>query len=192
MKTKILALALVAAAPFAASADVSYQYIDLSYQLGGSVDAGGPSIDTDGFTLTGAFPINDNWFVQFDYSSLATDPDVGNFDGYTLSGGWHGETFFATLGYEAADYAGLDDSGYNVDFGARAMVSDSFELNGHVGMSDVGDVGTTTNYGFGAVWMFGDSMGVSFNYDIRNVSDFATVIDIDTDTYGFGFRMNFN
>ena len=193
MKTKMLALALVAAAPFAASADVSYKYVDINYQVGGEFDFGFGTADTDGYGLTGAFPINDNWFVQFDYNSYGTDPDIGDADGYTLSGGWHGEMFFVTLGYQSADYFGVDDAGYNVDLGARGMMGDNIELNGHVGMPDLGDFGTSTNYGIGAVWFFGDNMGVSFNYDMSSISDFAAVpgLDIDGTTYGLGFRMNF-
>lgn len=194
MKTKYLAIAFAALLPFAASADdVSYNYFDISYQFGGEQDFGFATVDTDGFALIGSFAVDDNWFVKFNYASLGTDPDIGDGGGYTLAGGWHGETFFATLGWQNGEMLGGDDSGYNIDFGARSMVSDGFELNGHVGISDLGDFGSTVNYGFGAVWMFSGDMGVSFNYDIANVSDFAAVpgFDVDTSTYGLGFRMNF-
>lgn len=182
MKTKFLALALVAAAPFAASADdVSYSYADLSYQIG-TIDP----FDTDGFRLALSFDLSDNWFAAFDYQSLGTDPDIGSVDSYALYGGWKNDMFFAKLGYASADYAGFDDSGYALDFGARGMVSDGFELNGHVGYQDLGNLDTFTIVGVGAVWYFGDNMGVSFNYDNYS-SDFA-----DSDQYGVGFRFNFN
>jgi len=194
MKTKFLAIALVALAPFAASADdISYNYFDISYQIGGDIDPGFGTIDTDGFALTGSFEFSDSWFAQFDYSSLSTDPDIGDDTGYTLSVGWHNEMFFASIGWQNADIGGVDDSGFNLDGGFRTMVGDGFEFNGHIGYSDLGDVGSGLGYGIGAVYMFGDNMGVSFNYDMASFSDFAAIpgFDVDTTTYGLGFRMTF-
>lgn len=198
MKTKFLALALVAFAPFAVMADVSYNYIDFNYQFSGTAEDNlGGSSDTDGFGLRGSYGFNESWYVRFDYASLATDPDAGDIDDLALSVGWHNELFFAQFGYVSGDYIGLDDSGFGFDVGVRTMVSDGFELNAHLGMGDYGDIGTSTNYGLGAVWMFNDSMGVSFNYDLRSISDFAEPLigpglDVDFDTMGLGFRMNFN
>jgi hypothetical protein len=182
MKTKFLALALVAAAPFAASADVSYSYVDLSYQMG-SADPGG--VDFDGFQLEVSGAFSDNWFVAFEYGDYTFDP-TGDFSDMALFLGWNNDMFFAKLGYEDADIVGFSDSGYALDFGARGMVSDGFELNGHVGYSDLGDLDTFTNYGIGAVWFFGDNMGLSFNYDIRSGDG------VDFDSMGVGFRFNFN
>lgn len=183
MKTKILAIAFAAIAPFAASADEpSYSYADLSYQLG-SIDPGGA--DIDGFRLGFSYGFNDNWFFKFDYSDYSIDP-TGDLSDYSIAGGWHNEMFYALLGYEQAESGPADDSGYMVDFGLRSMVSDGVELNGHVGYSDLGTFETFTKYGVGAVWMFGDNMGVSFNYDMWS-GDFN-----DVDSYGVGFRFNFN
>lgn len=194
MNTKILALALVAAAPFAASADeASYRYLDVSYQFGGSIDAG-PSIDTDGFALEASFPIGDNWHVAFDYSDLGTDPSAIDISDWALKAGWHNDVFFANVGLESAEFdfcavllppCTIDDSGYNVDFGVRAMTSDTFELNGHVGYSDLGDLDTYTNYGVGAVFLFSESLGLSFNYEMRAGDG------IDLSSYGLGLRWNF-
>jgi len=193
MKTKFLAIAFASLLPFAASADVSYNNIDLSYQFGGKIDFGFGSADTDGLSFKGQYAINDSWFAEFDYYSLGTDPDIDSVDGYSLLAGWHGEMFFVKGGYENAGATGGDDAGFNIDFGLRTMMSEAMELNAHLGMSDVGDFGTTTNYGVGAVYMFNDNMGVSFNYDLRSVSDFAATpgFDIDTTSYGLGFRYNF-
>jgi len=185
MKTKFLALAMVAAAPFAASADVSYSYADFSYQSG-SAEAGPFSADFDGFMLKASGEFSDNWFVQFDYGSFSFDGG-GDLDDMALFLGWKNDMFFAKIGFEDADAgAGASDSGYALDFGARGMMSDGFELNGHIGYSDLGTFDTFTNYGFGAVWYFGDNMGVSFNYDMRSGDN------VDIDHFGVGFRYNFN
>jgi len=183
MKTKILALAFVALAPFAASADPdNYSYADVSYQLG-TID---PVFDTDGFRVQLSKSFSDNWFASFDYQTMGTDPDVGSIDTYAFYAGWHNDMLFAKLGYASADYAGFDDSGYALDFGARGNVGDNIELNGHVGYQDLGNLDTFTIYGIGAVWMFGDNMGVSFNYDIT-----STDIGADADQYGVGVRFEF-
>jgi len=181
MKTKFLALALVALAPFAVMADVSYKYIDFSYQTG-SVD---PASDFDGFRFMASVPINDSWYVKFDYTDVSFDP-TGSLSDYTLALGWHNDLLFANFGYESADGGGGAESGYALDFGARSMVGENFELNGHIGYADLGNFDTFMRYGFGGVWMFGDNMGVSFNYDIWSADTGG-----DLDTMGVGFRFNF-
>lgn len=194
MKTRILALAFALALPLAASADVSYSYLDAGYQFGGDVDIGIGAVDTDGFALKGSYAVNDTVFVQFDYSALGTDPSGIDFTDWALSIGWHGEMAYAKFGVasEEVDVCGLftppctiDDTGYAIDFGLRAMVTDALELNGHVGYSDLGDLDTYTNYGVGAVFMVGESMGISFNYDLRSGDG------IDFTSYGIGARFNF-
>ena len=181
MKTKILAIAFAALAPFAAFADdVSYTYADFSYQTG-SVD---PQ-DFDGFRLATSFAVNESWYVAFDYTNLAFDP-TGDLNDYALSAGWHNEMFFAEVGYESVDVSGFNDSGFALDFGLRSMVSETFELNAHLGYSDLGSVDTFMKYGFGGVWMFGDNMGVSFNYDLWSADSGG-----DLDSLGVGFRYNF-
>lgn len=195
MKSKLLALAFVALAPFAAQADVSYSFFEVNYQFSGTMDV--PlccSFDTDGYGIKGSFAVNDNWYVQFDYMDIGTDPDIGSTSDYALSAGWHNELFFIRLGYESAEEPfGVSGSGYVFDAGLRGMVGENFELNAHVGMSDLGDFGSSTNMGVGAFWMFGDNMGVTFNYDLRSVSDFAATpgLDADYDTMGLGFRFTF-
>lgn len=185
MKTKILAIAFVALAPFAASADdLSYNYAEVGYQFGGDVNVG-PSLSTDGFDLRASFAVDDAWFVSFDYFSLSGDFGIDPKD-YTLSAGYHGEMFYGKVGYEKLEIFGFSDSGYSLEGGARGMISDGFELNGHIGYADLGNWDTWTSYGFGAVYSFGDNMGVTFNYDLRS----ATGIDVTT--YGLGFRMTFN
>lgn len=182
MKTKIFAIALVALAPFAASADdASYKYFDLSYQMG-SADPGGS--DFDGFQIKASGEFSDNWFVDFSYGDYAFDP-TGDFSDMALFVGWKNDIFFAKIGFEDAEAFAVSDSGYALDFGVRSMMSESFELNGHIGYSDLGSFDTFTNYGFGGVWFFGENMGISFNYDMRAGDT------VDIDAMGVGFRYNF-
>lgn len=195
MKSKLLALSFVVLAPLAALADgASYSYVDLNAQLGGSADGGFFNVDNEGFGAKGSLGLGDNLFLELDLQSLQTDPDVGDLDSNAFFIGLHGDTFFGKVGFEQADFGGVDDSGYTADVGMRMMATESFELNLHFGMSDLGDVGSTTNYGVGAVLMFNPTMGVSVNYDMRAISDFGGVggFDIDLTTYGVGFRLSFD
>lgn len=194
MKTKLLALMFVTLAPLAAQASASYSYLDLNAQLGGNGESGIFNVDTEGFGAKGSLGLGDHLFVELDIQSLQTDPDVGDLDSNALFVGLHGDTFFVKVGIESADFGGADDSGYTADVGLRMMPGESFEVNLHYGMSDLGDVGTSTNYGVGAVLMFNPTMGISINYDMRAISDFAGVggFDVDLTTYGVGFRLSFD
>ena len=194
MKKFLMIVALVAAP--AALAEPSYNYFDVSYQAGGEMDfctvfLPPCTIDADGFALKGSFVVNDSWFVEFDYNAVGTDPTGIDVTDYALLAGWHNEMFFAKFGYASGEvdligFGTFDDSGLTFDVGLRNMVTDTFELNAHVGYSDLGDFDTFTNFGFGGVFMFTDSMGLSFNYDIRAGDD------VDFTTYGLGLRVTFD
>lgn len=196
MNKKYLALALVAFTPFAASAaTASYQFVDLSYQVGGDIDVGIGSIDTDGYILKAAMPLGESLFLGLDYSRLNTDPSGVEFTDYVLALGLHGETFYAKFGYESAEFQAcgavlppcvLEGNGYNLDLGMRSMMSERIEFNAHLGQSDLGDLGTMQVYGAGAVFLFTEHAGLSLNYDIRSNDN------VDFVTYGLGFRMSFD
>lgn len=196
MKTKMLALLFVALAPFAVLADgASYRYIDANYQFGGEIDGGFGAIDTDGFGLKASLAMGENMFIALDYLTLSTDPSGIELTDWAVAVGLHGETFYAKVGLENGEIdvcaiflppCTTDDSGYNIDFGMRTMVTEAFELNAHVGHSDLGDLDTFTNYGLGAVLMFSGAAGVSFNYDLRAGDGF------DITTMGLGLRINFD
>lgn len=196
MKTKLLALLFITLAPFAAWADgAAYGYIDLNYQVGGEIDSPLGSIDADGYGLKAALPLGDNLFIAFDYLTLGTDPSGLDLTDWAVSLGLHGDTFYAMLGLQTVEIdictlvappCVFDDDGYKLELGMRSMVTEAFELNAHVGQSDIGDLDTFNSYGVGAVLMFSASAGVSFNYDIRSGDDF------DITNYGVGLRINFN
>ncbi len=194
MKTKMFVLLFAALTPLAVLADASYSYIDLNAQIGGNGDGGFFTVDTEGFGAKGSLGLGDSLFIEVNLLSLQTDPDIGDADSSALFIGLHGESFFAKVGVESVDYAGADDSGFTADVGLRMMPGENFELNLHYGMSDLGDVGTATNYGLGAVLMFNPTMGVSINYDMRSVADFGGIggLDVDLTTYGVGFRLSFD
>ena len=201
MQTKILALALAVAAPCAAVADdVRYKYLDIGYQIGGEVEYGFGTSKTDGYALAAAFEVSDDWFIKFDYSSLATDPSIDDIDRHSLALGWHGELFYASLAWKGMEAAGTDGSGYGLELGLRSMVTESLELHGYFSTNDLGDAGKQIAYGGSAVWYFNRSapdahrVGLTFNYDLANVADFAGTpgFDVDSTSYGLGLRVDFD
>jgi hypothetical protein len=196
MKSKMLPLLFVALAPFATYAEgAAYGFFDLNYQVGGEIDSPLGTIDADGYGLKAGLPLGDNLFIGVEYLALGTDPSGLDLTDWSVSLGLHGETFYAMLGIQTVEVdictlvlppCAFDDDGYKLELGMRSMVSDAFELNAHVGQSDIGDVDTFNSYGIGAVLMFSANAGVSFNYDLRSGDNF------DISNYGVGLRINFN
>jgi hypothetical protein len=203
---KFLMIAALVAAPAVLADGPSYSYLNAAIQIG-EMEFGAPvsgTTDADGFSYTGSFAINDNVFAQIDMLDLGTggDAQIGSATINSLSFGWHNDMFFARLGYEWQHgpevFIPAGGSGYLVDFGVRTIVGETFEVSAHYGMSEGGaSFGSSTFYGVGAVFMFSEDMGVSFNYDLRKVSDYAEAfigpgLDVDANNYGLGFRYNFN
>lgn len=182
MKTKILAIAFAALMPFAAfGGDApSYSFLDGSFQQGTVGNT-----DMDGIRLKANFAFNEHWFLHFDYSDMSMDP-TGDFSNYNIAAGWTAGMFFVTAGVEGVDGGGGSESGIAIDGGIRTMLGERFELNGHVGFSD-NDFDSYMKIGAGGVFMFGDSMGISFNFD-----QWSGDLGPDVDFLGVGFRWNFN
>lgn len=209
MRTRTFAFLFATLLPSAASAEApSYSYFDVNYQANAEMDvcalfAPPCTIDMDGFGIKASFAINDSWYIAFDYITLGSDPSAFDVNDWALTAGWHDGMLYAEFGMENSEFdacaallppCAFDDSGYVVELGLRTMATERLELSAHVGRSDTGDFGTSTNLGFGAVWMFSEGIGVSFNYDMRKVADFATAtgFDIDIDTMGVGLRLDFD
>jgi hypothetical protein len=164
MKTKFLALALVAAAPFAASADdISYSHFDLAYI---SVDAGAAT--ADGFALDLSYGFNDSFYGVFGYG------DVNGTSTINAGAGWHmglsdSTDFFAELAFLSVDAGAFSDDGYRAGIGLRGMVGDGFELNGRVDMVDIGGV-SDTGFTVGGVYYF-EQFGVFADFSSENNVD---------------------
>ena len=206
---KFLMIAALAVAPAVLADAPSYQYLEASIQKG-SIDLDYPpgpfsaSTDADGFSYRGSFAINEQVYAQIDKLDLGTNSDgqIGAAGIDQLSIGWHNDMFFARLGYEWAYgpeyFIPAAGSSYLLDMGLRTMVSETFEVSAHYGMSDSGpDFGKSMVYGVGAAFMFDEKMGVTFNSDLRKISDYAETnigpeMSLDVKNYGFGFRYNFN
>lgn len=191
---KLLMVAALAIAP-AALAEPTYSFVSFAYQMDGEISTAGGSIDTDAYNFKGSFAVSDGMFVEFVYNSIGTDPSALDITDYALAFGFNGEMGYAKFGYESAEFdfcaifgappCTLDDSGFTADFGLRSQVSDQVELNAHVGYSDLGDLETYTNVGFGVAVNVSESADLTFNFDKRLGDSF------DIQTITIGVRFNF-
>ena len=88
MKKSLLALTLLAAAPFAASAaeGVSYNYVEGGYT---AANLDGP--DTDGWALKGSVAVHPNFHVFADYSAQEVDDVNVDFDQWRVGLGYNHE-----------------------------------------------------------------------------------------------------
>lgn len=179
----VLFAALILGTPLSAAADPSYNYLELgltngSYEWAEPCTGDFATTYMSGVALRGSFAIGDSFFVDGsydgnkinvpDFTTCAAFVDLDSTD-YTVAFGWHGAAWYIKGGLESYDYFGLaDDSGYMIDGGYRAALSDAIEWNAHLGYSDIGDLATALRYGAGFNMLLGDSWGVAFNYDFIN------------------------
>lgn len=150
MKKSLLALTLLAAIPFAASAadGISYNYVE-----GGYIATQADVSDADGFAIRGSGAIAPNFHVFGDYSKQTTDDfNVGAFrfrgvdiDQLRLGVGYNHEIAPAAdlvtrVAYERAeDEFNNSFNGYSVEVGVRGSLAPNFEGFAMAGYEDGSD-----------------------------------------------------
>jgi hypothetical protein len=164
-----LAAFSVSGAAFAEGFD--YNYLDASYgQV--EIDAGGSDVDGDGFGIGGSFALTDSFHVfggydtaDFDFGIDATDLELGV--GYNMP---MSDTvdFIASLSYLWTEvdtgFGSVDDNGFGLGVGLRAMASPAFELNGGVSYVDYGSGSDgDTAFGGGFLYHFSDAFAVGLS-----------------------------
>ncbi len=139
MKRSLLALTLLAALPFAASAadGVSYTYVEGGYTAT-NTDAG----DADGWAIKGSGAVAPNFhiFGEFDKQEIEnTNFDV---DHYRVGVGYNRDITANTdlltrVAYEKYDAGqGIDFDGYSVEAGVRSALAPNFEGYALAGYED--------------------------------------------------------
>ena len=171
-------LLLAAASP--AMADISYNYVDVGVQRI-ELDAGVFEVDGDGFGVAGSFEIAEDWFLQAAYGTLDFDFGV-DLDQTVLGIGYKRplsstRDVFATVSYvraeaSASGFSSVDDDGFGISVGIRAMLTDEFEFNGALGYVDLDDGGDNTSVSAGLLYSFTDTfalgVGVDFDEDVTS------------------------
>lgn len=141
MKRTLLALTLLAALPFAASAaeGVSYSFVEGGWT---QTDLGNSGTDAKGFAIRGSGAIAPNFHVFGDYSKQEIDDTDFDFDQWRLGVGYHQELntrvdLVTNVAYEKFDAGnGLDFDGYSVEAGVRGALAPNFEGYALAGYED--------------------------------------------------------
>ena len=180
MKRSLLALTLMAALPFAASAaeGVSYTYVEGGYAAT-NTDAG----DADGFAINGSGAIHPNFHVFGGYSNQEIDDTNIDFDQWKVGLGYNHQIapnadLVTRVAYEKFD-AGrdifgndLEADGYSVEAGVRGALTPNFEGYAFAGYEDGDDLDGASRDGefygrLGAQVKFNQTWGV--NGDVKFV-----------------------
>ena len=140
MKTSLIALALAAALPFAASAadTLSYNYFEGDYV---KTDISGP--DADGWALKGSWAFHPNFHVFGDFTQQEIDHSNARFDQWRIGAGYNraiapGTDLVARVAYQKFDphHSRLDLDGYNAEVGLRNAFGEHVEVYAFAGYQD--------------------------------------------------------
>jgi opacity protein-like surface antigen len=168
-------MSVLALPAFAADTNLSYTFAEFGFT---DRDFDGPS--ADGFILNGSYEITDLIFAYGGYSDLSGDGDTTTLE----IGGGIAIPFndmidgYAKLGYLSNDLGPIDDTGFGLEIGARAMVVEKVEAFGNIKYVDIYNDNDTIvevggrywhmdNLGFSASYTDGDFMGSGLSVAAR-------------------------
>lgn len=166
MKRSLLALTLLAALPFAASAaeGVSYSYVEGGWT---QTDLGDSGTDAEGFSIRGSGALTENFHLFGDYAKQDVDDTNFDYDQWRVGVGYNQEInprvdLLTRVAYEKLDAgAGLDFDGYSVEAGVRGALTPMLEGYALAGYED-GDELDGDFYGrVGAQVKFNKTWGVN-------------------------------
>ena len=140
--TKLAALALFAAVPFAASAADGINY---NYVQGGYVSTDTSTGDADGWGLKGSAALSPNFHVFGDYSHQDIKHSSADFDQWRVGVGYNRQVsqhidLLTRVAYEKFDAGnGFDTDGYSVEAGVRGAMTPMLEGYALAGYEDGDD-----------------------------------------------------
>lgn len=194
-----LILAGLLAAPLASNAGApSYNYLEGGYSKATQRDGNADDLDADGYYGRASGLVSDRVYLFGDYRHYSTDQVAGAYaetDAVNvgigvrfpvseqldlLAGGGASFARIKPRGTAANVFSEEDDSGYFVEGGARAMLTDALELNGGMRYTKVFDESETTGI-VGAVFHFTPRLGASASYEFGD----------DSNAYLVGARLGF-
>lgn len=131
------------------------------------VEGGLTSVNPDGADSEDGPYIGGSWELgkETRFHVFAEYGDLGDFDQWSVGGGWHGLLGErADVVAEAAFVDIYDVDGFRVSGGLRWMLLKRLELNGWVNYNDLDDT-DQTSFEIGAVFDFTKRFGVGGSYD---------------------------
>ncbi|MBK6333366.1 MAG: Ax21 family protein [Thermomonas sp.] len=166
MKRSLIALALLAALPFAASAQDANSGLSYNYVQGGYVATNTDGGDADGWALGGSVAVHLNVHLFGNYTSQNVDGVNADFDQWRFGVGYNKSfspkaDFVANVAYEQYDAgSGLDFDGYSIEAGVRGVLAPKFEGYALLGYEDGGDFDGDAYGRLGAQLKINQSWGV--------------------------------
>ena len=153
MKRSLLALTLLAALPFAASAQDAKSGLSYNYVQGGYVGTNTDGGDANGWGLGGSVAVHPNVHLFGNYTSQ-------NVDGINKSFSPKAD-FVANVAYEKYDLGGgFDFDGYSAEAGVRGALTPMLEGYALLGYEDGGDFDGDACGRLGAQVKFNQTWGV--------------------------------
>jgi opacity protein-like surface antigen len=190
MSKKILcaAAASLIALPGVSQAEFNYTWVELSF-VDVEFDTGPASIDGDGFSISGAYTVADQFFVGGSYQTADYDFGVDG-DVTRITGGYFHPLnedldFIATLSYVDAEVGtgpfSAGDDGLALGGGVRVALSDRFEVDALVEFVDMDLGGSDTGVEVLGRYYFTEDIAVAAQVDLNK----------DIETFRIGVRFDF-
>lgn len=180
----------VLSVPAFADEGPGYTYFDVGYVR---TDIDDIEENVDSLGLAGSFALTDNLYLFADYQDGSASFERIDVDVSTMEVG-AGANFglsdtvdlFAEAGYvkaelEAGEFVEVDESGFGLSAGVRAMVMPQLELNAGLSYVEIEEL-DDTSLDIGAVYSFTDVVALVLG---------ASFAD-NTNTYGIGVRFYIN
>lgn len=179
-KSKILSASLLLSlSPFTMAAELSYDYVQGTYQSISDTSISGVNLDATGFSFSGSFSLSNNIAFNAGYGSTSYATLFGidiNSTSFTYGIIGHTEISpstdinvgFSILNGNAEATDGVtsisdDDTGNIIGFGLRHMLNDSSELNVSFSRIDIFD-DTSSTTGFGVRFYTGNNISFGIGY----------------------------
>lgn len=174
MKRSFIALALMAALPFAASAadGLSYNHVQGSY-VSTNTDSG----NADGWGLSGSVAVHPNVHLFGNYANQKIDGTSVDFDQWRVGAGYNRTIspkadFVANVAYDKLDAGGgISADGYSVEGGVRAALTPMLEGYAMLGYEDGNNYSGDAYGRLGAQVKFNQTWGVAADVKIANGGD---------------------
>lgn len=169
MKRTLLALTLLAAVPFAASAadGVSYNFVQGGY----AATNGDGNADAKGYGIDASVAVHPNFHIFGAYGNQEIDNTNVDFDQWRLGVGFNHELskkadLVARVAYEKTDFgSSLDFDGYSAEVGVRGALAPKFEGYAMAGYEDYEQFDGDFYGRLGATVKFNENWGL--NGDVK-------------------------
>jgi hypothetical protein len=185
----VVLLPAVAMAQQQTDSQFNYTYVELAYDES-DFDLGGPELDGDGFTLSGAYELSDEWHLYGSYGTADLDAGV-DLDTLGIGVGYahslkpnvdvYGRVLYLSSEADVPGPADPDEDGLGLQLRIRGRVTNNqdLELEGGIQYVDVFD--SDTSLQAGARYHFNDNLSAGVGLTFGG----------DTDGIGINARFSF-